>query len=231
MSEKRQGFVSLVHKNEKKPEKSGKYWFAYGFKLTDAEGNEDKTWYNFGFNKEIPFKKDDYVSFDAERKDASSMNLVEGSGKIHKNPPQRKSTGNSSAGSAKATKSELFGDIGGYNTEDDIRRMAYANARTAALQAVTILLENDALSVPKASGKASQAKRFDVITAAIDKLTVEYFYDGANGRKLESIADAGEVDNSPDMELPDKEEESPVVDDSPDVCPPDDDDDDDERSF
>jgi len=70
-----------------------------------------------------------------------------------------------------------------------MRRLA--SARTAALDAIDLLLRNDALPMSAAKTKAGQASRFDEVTAAIDKLTVEYFFDSATGRKLVTVADAG----------------------------------------
>jgi hypothetical protein len=41
----------------------------------------------------------------------------------------------------------------------------------------------------KAKGKAGTAARFEEITSAIDKLTVQFFYDNASGRLLDEVAD------------------------------------------
>lgn len=71
-----------------------------------------------------------------------------------------------------------------------------------------MLLANDALPMSVATSKAGQAKRFASITEAVDKLTVEYFFDAAKQRKLDTVADGGLIDTSPDAQLPD-----PVTDD------------------
>ncbi len=115
-------------------------------------------------------------------------------------------TAGDGGGGAKVKTSELFGEIGGYNTEDDIRRMSYAAAREDAVETVKMLLENNGLKLVTADSKAGFATRFDVITSAIDKLTVEYFFDAATGRKLDTVADAGTVDVEGDGELPDSDE-------------------------
>lgn len=221
MSEARKGFVAKTFQNKSKPG-ANRPWFAWSFKIEDEQGNEDPFFYQFGFNKELPFKEGDYVSFEADPKDAKAMTFVEGSGKLHKNPPARKAK-SQGGGGATVKNSDLFGEIGGYNTEDDIKRMTYSVARGHAVELVGILLENDALPSSVAKSKAGQADRFKEINAFVDKKTVEFYFDGSL-RKLETVADAGIVNTDPDIELPDSAEaESQTK--SDDVPPPDDDDD------
>ena len=199
------GFVAFI--KEKSGTNARGPWTAYSIKLIDESGNEDPRWYQFGFVKP-PFKSDkdtdghgDYVKFDVTDKDDKVSQFVPDTGSIVKSPPARaaaqpKATGGKSygggGGRATVTKSDLFGKIGGYNTEDDVRRMAYANARSAAIETVDVLLKHDALVITKATQKANQAKRFEEVTAAIDKLTVKFFFDAAGGRLLSSVEDYGD---------------------------------------
>ena len=89
--------------------------------------------------------------------------------------------------------SALFGNIGGYFSEDDVRRITFAAARGDAVRLVTALLSEKALPMSTANTKAGVAKRYDEITAMVDKLTVKLFYDTATGRTLESIEDEGKL--------------------------------------
>jgi hypothetical protein len=212
---KKQGFVSFV--SNKRGNNSAGPWVLGSFKIEDPNGTEDPLFYQLGF-KECKFKKGDYVRFDAEpavdARDGSvvktAMAVIEGSGAIVKNPPKRTNTKKEGgkkggwSGGPKVTKSEVFGDIGGYNTEDDIKRISWASARTAALEVVSLLLEYDALpGMVKTSGNSNKAKRFEIVTQAVDKLTVEYFFDSATCRKLQTVADSGKIDAEPDTQLPD----------------------------
>jgi len=221
MSESRKGFVEKIFKNEGKSAKGP--WFAISFKICDENNTVDPTFYQLGFNVECPFSEGDYISFDADPKDDKSMTFVKGSGKKVSDSPtraagqsQKPSGGASSGGGAKVKESDLFGEIGGYNTEDDISRMTYSVARGHAIELVGILLEHDALPSSVAKSKAGQASRFEEANAFVDKKTIEFYYDGGL-RKLDTVADAGVVDTSPDAAVPETADDEPeaVTDDAP----------------
>lgn len=207
-----EGFVEKIF--EKGGNNGRGPWLARSLKLQRASGEVDPRFYQFGFAEPLPsggfkalaFKEGDYVAFEAEVKDDKVAQFVPGSGSKPKNPPARPAApaqngggksgyqGKGGGGGYKPrppVESKLFGQIGQNSTEDDVRRISYSNARSAALEAVDILLRNDALPMSAAKTKAGQASRFEEVTAAIDKLTVEYFYDNATGRKLTTVADAG----------------------------------------
>ena len=189
-------------------------WTAYSIKVADAAGNEDPRFYQFGFVKP-PFKTDvetdgngDYVSFQAEVKDEKVAQFVKGTGELVKNPPARsktepRSTAGMGSTKAKSKTSELFGTIGGYNTEDDIKRMSLSAARTAAIAAAGLLLQHDGLPMSGGKAKAHVEKRFSEITAVIDKLTVAYFFDTASGRLLDMVGDTRGMQKAEPAPLPD----------------------------
>lgn len=211
------GFVvkinSLTKKSQKPPYKP---YTLYSMRVADKDGNEIDSWFQCGFSAPS-CQEGDYIKFDAEpatRGNPNNHDVKVDSIQVSKNPPANPAAksgggtpGGTSAPSRAAPKtSELFGEIGGYNTEDDIRRMSYSAARDHALAAVALLLENDGLAMPAAKSKAGQTARFDTILAAVDKLTVEYFYDSATGRKLESVDDSF-VEPEGDGPLPDAEDD------------------------
>lgn len=205
-----EGFVSIVN-GRKGTSKNGRAYTLYSFKIEDVEGNEDNRWVGMGF-KEPPFKKGDYIRFTGSVNDRGNLDYVEGTGQIVANPPQRVAASggsNKGSGSSKATESELFGSIGGYNTEDDISRMTWAGSRRDAIEVVKLLLETDALPITKTKGKANEAVRFDEVLDAIDKQTVEYYMDSATRRKLTTVDDAGVIDTRPDAPVPDPVEDEP----------------------
>lgn len=199
-------------------------WVAYSIKLQRASGEVDPRFYQFGFTKP-GFGEGDFIRFEAEIKDDKAAKFIEGSGSKPKNPPakpaapQQPSAGGRPGGGGgfkqrPPVESKLFGRIGQNSTEDDIRRICYSNARSAALEAVAVLLANDGLVTSTAKTKGGEAKRYDEIVAAIDKLTVKYFFDAAGGRLLTSVADEGSKETRtaalPDAQ-PGKPEASTVV--------------------
>lgn len=196
MSEQIEGYVTKILEKSGTG-RNGKPYTLYSIRIQKADGELDPKYYNFGFDKP-PFKCDentdgngDYVKFEAKAKSDIASDVLKGTGKVVKNAPARdkKARADKATKAAKTTKSELFGEIGGYNTESDVARMTYANARTAAIEAVDVLLKHDALVYTKATAKANQAKRYQEVVDAIDKLTVKYFYDSASQRVLENVAD------------------------------------------
>jgi hypothetical protein len=205
------GFVDKL--NTKSGTSSKGPWTLYSLRLQGKDGDILPGWYSCGFTAPA-CKEGDYVKLDATAK-GDNWEVVDGSIKVSKNPPAKPAAPENKGGGGKKggysgpkTKtSELFGEIGGYNTEDDIRRMSYSAARSDAVTVAELLVTAGALPLVSPKSKAGKAKNFDIITAAVDKLTVEFFFDAATGRKLETVADT-EVDTSGDGELPDAEDES-----------------------
>lgn len=209
MSNNPTAFVGFVAKINTKSGtgSTGKPYTLHSMKLKDKDGAEIPGWFQCGFQAPA-CKEGDYVKVLGTPK--GNNHDVVGKVLVHKNPPaappaSNAPSGGGSARTAAPKTSELFGEIGGYNTEDDIRRMSYSAARSNALDAVALLLEAKALPLVAATTKAGAASRYDVVTAAIDKLTVEYFFDSASGRKLETVADT-EISTEGDGPVPDEEE-------------------------
>lgn len=211
MSVKVAGFVEKVF--PKAGQNGRGHWLAYSIKLQKADGNVDPMYYQFGFvdgyqggtplENFVPIKAGDYVEFEAEPKDDKAMTAVKGTARKPKNAPAKPAAPAQSSGGGykgkggggykprEPVKSAIFGNIGQNSTEDDIKRISLASARTAAIELVSVLLANDGLVTSAAATKAGQASRYEEIVAAVDKLTVKYFFDSATGRLLESVADEG----------------------------------------
>jgi hypothetical protein len=200
-----EGFVEKLFVKEGTSQRGP--WKAYSIKLQRVSGEVDPRFYQFGFDKP-GFAEGDYIRFEADVKDDKTAQFVQGSGSKPKNPPTKpakpaaqsggKGGYNGPRGGSSGPKekdSKMFGKIGGYNTEDDIRRMSYSAARGDAVALVLGLLAHDALPMSAAKTKAGQAQRYDEVTKAVDKLTIEYFFDSASGRKLTSVADAGSTES------------------------------------
>lgn len=202
MSKQAEGFIARIFTKEGNSGK-GK-WVADSFKIKDAEGEEDPYFYQMGFRDkgklDTPpnFSEGDYIRFSYEDKDATARTYVKGSGVKVADAPKPAPVAqqsNTVSGSKSSTQQNIH----------------YQNSRTAAIELVDVLLSNDALATSTAKTKAGVAKRFDEICAAVDKLTVKFFNDLESFRLLDTVADTGEVDTSPDDELPDQEEEDVVV--------------------
>jgi hypothetical protein len=203
------GFVVKInYKKGKSKKPPHKPYTLYSMRLADKGGEEIDAWFQCGFDKP-DCQEGDYVKVTVEARDDGNYD-VKGVA-VSKNPPANpnagKSSGGGSGGGAKQKESELFGSIGGYNTEDDIRRMSWSVARDHAIEVVSLLLEHGGLKLVKADSKAGVTSRFETITEAVDKLTVEFYFDGATGRKLETVADSFEGSPEGDGPLPDAEDD------------------------
>lgn len=203
------GFISRV--GEQTGDGAKGEWKKYSFQIMDENGTVSKEWYKGGFLKKatdpVPVAEGNKVKFSYTVNDYGNQ-VDKGSLQVKNDvvAPVKKEASKPSYAprkTAEAKKSDMFGDIGGYNTEDDIRRMALSNASTRAIELAALLLDNDALPVTTAkASKAVNAKRYEEVLAYVDKLTVKLFYDAATTRLLDNIEDEGEVDLAPRGELP-----------------------------
>ncbi len=206
-------FIGFVEKIGEKhgTGRNGKPYTMYSMKLQEADGSVLDTWFKLGFNRPTKFKEGDHIKFEATFNEKyNNWDVDQQNVKVNKNPPKKPQSefekSQAAKGGAKVTESELFGEIGGYNTEDDVARMTWASARTAAISAAELLIVGNGLKLPK----TKPADCFDVITATIDKLTVEYFNDSMGSlRKLETVDDGAEADYAAE-EVPEPEVEEPV---------------------
>jgi len=86
----------------------------------------------------------------------------------------------------------------------------YQNSRTAAIELTGLLLENNALPISSAKAKAGEAKRFEQIIEAVEKLTVQLYNDLDTFRLFEKHADSGEVVVPTEDEIPEEVPEPDV---------------------
>jgi hypothetical protein len=184
MAQTFKGFVGRI--NEKSGTGRKGRWTLYSTKLQDANGEDSTDWLSFGFEKPN-VKAGDYVKVTVEEVDGRER-VTEV--KKLKNPPARAAT---SGGSGSASSDS------GMSKQSSIH---YQNSRTAAIETVKLLIEADALALPKAATKPGEAKRFAIIEAAIDKFTVRYYNDLETMRLLETVADSGVTNSAPDSPLP-----------------------------
>lgn len=196
MSQEFKGFVARINKKEGRGKKGP--WTLYSAKLEKEDGTEYDEWLSLGFDAP-KFKEGDYVKLTAEKDDRGYLKVSDA--KVSKNPPARAKKGGSSGGASGSTGGG--GDFNRQTNPEDAKRMTYANARTAAIELTDLLLRQEALPITGAKTKAAEAKRFDEIVAAVDKLTVKFFNDGISLRLLETVADTV-PDTKPDGELPPK---------------------------
>jgi len=189
MSQTFKGFVGKIHEKSGRGRKGP--WTLYSTILQDAQGEDATDWLSFGFDRPN-VKEGDYVKVTVDEVDGRDR-VVEV--KKLKNPPAR-------AASAKGSKSRASDDSADSVGPGKQEFIHYQNSRGAAIEAVRLLIEADALALPKAGTKPGEAKRYAIIVAAIDKLTVQYFNDLQSMRLLETVADAGAVNTKPDAPLP-----------------------------
>lgn len=194
LSNTTRGFVKRLFKKEG-TNKRGK-WVADSFKLEDENGNEDPYFYQVGFREDadvapaICGAEGKFIEVTYDDKDSSARTFI--SGRVLSDAPAKKSA------PVVGSKAPSTG-----STQQNIH---YQNSRTAAIELVGILLANKALPHTATSSKAGQAKAYDEITAAVDTLTVKYFNDLESFRLFETVTDVGEVDTSPDGDLPEDDQ-------------------------
>lgn len=189
MSNKVEGFIGKIFT---KTGGSGKRaWALDNFLIQDPDG-EDIGWFGNGFRDDVDVapkcKEGDYIVFEWEQ-EGKYQNIVKGTAAIRapEKAPER------------TQKQAPAASGGDQSTQQNIH---YQNSRTAAIELVGLLLDSDALPVTGAKTKAGQAKRFDEISAAVDQITVRFFNDLESFRLFDTVADTGEVDTSPDGDLP-----------------------------
>lgn len=170
-------------------------WALDNILMKDDQGN-DIGWFGNGLRKQADvapaFKEGDYVSFHWEENDKGYKNVK---GEVEVKTPPAPAAAPVGASVAPAA-----------NTNHG---MNYGNARNCAIQLVEVLLANDALPITKTQSAANRAVRYEEVMAAVDKLTVKFFNDGATYRLLETVADEGVVDTSGDGDLPDADDMNP----------------------
>lgn len=212
MSTEFKGFIAKLSTRESPPD-SKKKWTLYSVKIEKADGTEYEQWVSLGFD-DPGVKEGDYVKLQATEENGRTK-LVEGSLKKASNPPARtKKEKASGGGKSNYSKGGYSGGgnkfdgtgISNRTNPEDAKRMSFANARSSAIELIIGLLGVDGLPMSKAATKAGEAKRYDEVTAAVDKLTVKFYNDGMTLRLLDTVADTA-TDTKPDGELPDKESE------------------------
>lgn len=169
--------------------KKGKPYTLFNFKLEDGE------WFGLPFDVRPAFMEGDNIEFEGDKNDNGYLTVFGDVRIIPKPAPQ--ASGGASSGSG----NQSNGANGSAGSERQTQ-IVLQHSQEMALKAVALLLANDGLPVAKAATKAGTAKRFDVIVAAVDKLTVKYYNDVVTGRLLEAIEDMGIIDVEPDAGIP-----------------------------
>lgn len=196
------GFVAKIGEKSGRG-KNGKPYTVYSAKLEKEDGTEYDEWLSLGFERPN-FKEGDYIKCEAAKNDRGYMAVDIDSVKVAKNPPARAPKKGGKGSASGSGSNSGGGDFNRQTNPEDAKRMSYANARTASIELVDLLIRNDALPMGAGKGKAAEAKRYEEIVAAVDKLTVKFYNDGVSLRLLETVADT-KVDTAADGELPDKE--------------------------
>ena len=192
MSDVLKGFVLVV--NTKSGRGARGPWTLYSTKLEDENGNEGP-WVSLGF-EDPGIKKDDYVTIEFTRDDKGRVNAVKGGVNKPKNPPARAGA-RVSGGEVRDQASGNNAGNGGTDGSDGETgankqtQIVMQHSQEMAIRLVSVLLANEALPMSGAKTKAAEAKRFEEITAAVDKLTVQLYNDVVTGRLLDVVADAG----------------------------------------
>lgn len=182
-----EGFVKKINVKEGRGARGP--WKAYSAKLENSEGKEFDAWVSLGFDPP-PFKEGDYVQLETAEENGRQQ-LVKGSVKVKKNPPAR--GGGKSAPQPSKGPGDAVATASGPSNDERQKSITYQSSRKDAIELVKLLLTSDALPISAAKTKAGEQKRFDEITAAVEKFTVELYQDVMTLRVVARVADAGVV--------------------------------------
>lgn len=174
-------------------------WTLYSFITQDDDGKEGG-WVTFGFEAP-PFKEGDFIEYETEEDSEGRVQYKKGTGKIVPRPKPQ-SAPRAEPASTPAADGGISRRSGSSDYDTRQQQIVLQHSQEMAIQATALLLQNDGLPITKASTKAGEAKRFEEIVAAIDKLTVKYFNDVVSDRLRSTIPDMGVVSTAPDAPLP-----------------------------
>lgn len=181
-------------------EKSGRNrrgpWTRYSF-ITEENGQESG-WVGFGFEAP-PFKEGDYIEYETEEDDQGRVQYKKGTGRIIPKPAAAPRAEPASPTAAAACNSQSSGPSS-YDARQ--QQIVLQHSQEMAIHAVAVLLKHDSLPTTGAKTKAGEAKRFEEIIAAVDKLTVKFYNDVVTGRLLYNVPDMGVISTAPDAPLP-----------------------------
>lgn len=188
---------------------------AYSAKVIKPDGEEYDEWVGFGFKKPI-CEKGDSVKISAIKEKgfwkAVDVEVTEQAGQEAGEPEQAEPVSGPSGSKDKGASSVPVASSSVSKKTTVDQRIGYQNSRTAALQLAGLLLTNKAVPLVATAGKAGDAKRFEEVTALVDKLTVKLFHDLETFRLINDVEDAYEAPGGADSPTGDfeGEEESDV---------------------
>jgi len=189
---------------------------AYSAKITKPSGEEYAEWVGFGFKKPI-CEKGDNVKIAAKQENgywkAVDVEITaKGEDQEAGEPEQAEPVSGASGSKASAASSAPAVSSSSSKKTTVDQRIGYQNSRTAALQLAGLLLANKAVPLVATAGKAGDAKRFEEVTALVDKLTVKLFHDLETFRLIADVEDAYEAPGSAESPTGDFDgEEDPDV--------------------
>lgn len=175
-------------------------WTLYSFITQDESGNENG-WVTFGFEAP-PFHEGDFIEYETETDQDGRVQYKKGTGKIIPRPKQPEQPTRAEQVSSQAAAGGNSQSSGSASLDARQQSIVLQHSQEMAIKAVTVLLQNDSLPTTGAKTKAGEAKRFEEIVAAIDKLTVKYFNDVVSGRLLSNVPDMGIINTAPDAQIP-----------------------------
>lgn len=209
MSQVIKGFIAKINMKTGRGKRG--VWNLYSAKMELEDGTEFDKWVSFGFDKPA-VKEGDYVKLTVEENEQGYLNVTEV--KALKNAPARKGA----AKGGQAAASGAGANVGSAATTQ--QSIHYQSARKDALEALNLLLVQDALPLSVAKTAAGKAKRYEEILALIDKLTVQFFFDAETHRLLKTVADAGatvaDAGSLPEDDADDNDDEAEESDESDD---------------
>ena len=173
---------------------------AYSAKIVKPDGEEYDEWVGFGFKKP-ECEKGDSVKIAAKKENgfwkAVDVEVTaKGESQDEAGEAEQEEQGSGDSGS-KGKDASSVRAVSSSSKEPPSglkdKRIGYQNSRTAALELASLLLQHKAVPLAATAGKAGDAKRFEEVTALVDKLTVKFVYDLETFRLMTDVEDAYEA--------------------------------------
>lgn len=183
MSEVIRGYVRKIVKKEGTGKRGP--WTLTSVKLTNEDGSaEREPWYSAGF-KGVPFAEGDYVEVTIKPSSRDGYFDLDAASAKKIAPPAKQQAAAAVASLATATMPATTKD----------KNINLQSARSAAIELVRLQIDKGGLALPKKTPDI-----YAVIRSAVDKETVQFYHDAMTGRLLESVADAGALEEPPGSE-------------------------------
>jgi hypothetical protein len=175
---------------------------AWSGKVQKPDGEEYDEWVGFGFKKP-PCNQGDSVVILAKKENGfwKAVDVEVTKEATAAGDEDETASESSASGSSRAANSSARPVSSSKSSSKNSQEIHYQNSRTAAIQLADLLIRSKAAPISSADTKVGVAKRFEEVTALVNKLTVTLYHDLETFRLVKDIEDAYEAPAKADAEF------------------------------